>query len=118
MKVFSAMCVFQGGRKSMVNLAIGSPDPSHHPLHFQSVAIGAKGGAIPNEIMEALDKIKEVAYTNNIPFEDLCYYAMTVANGTAREDAFDTKNDIAKFDEILESINSNDESQPSNPEED
>jgi hypothetical protein len=78
-KKFSVPCDF-GGQKSPFTIYIGDPEPKHHPLHFQAEWLSKeRGGAIPGEVMESIARLKELAENNNISFEDLCVYALGVA---------------------------------------
>lgn len=45
-----------------------------HPIAFQIKWLGAKGGNIPPEIMDALKKIHALSIKHNIPFPELCDY--------------------------------------------
>lgn len=78
-----------------VALYIGDPHPDQHPLNFQNNWLSSvKGGQIPSDIMDSIAKIRDLAIKNNIVFEDLCYYAINVANGSL-------ENNNEKFGEVL-----------------
>jgi len=82
MKTFSIPCDFSG-RKQSVMFNIGSPNRDYHPLHFQSSWLSSvKGGIIPSDIMESIGKLQQLAYKHKVSFEELCYYAINVANGS------------------------------------
>ncbi len=91
------------GKKIPIDFYIGEPDATHHPLHFQADFLSKKGGMVPSDVMEAMSKVKELADKNNVPFADLCYYAMLIANGKADEMDIDDVNVLRKYDEILSS---------------
>ncbi len=95
-------CNFQG-KKVPVDFFIGEPDETHHPLHFQADFVSKKGGMVPPDVMEAMSKVKQLADKNKVPFADLCYYAMLIANGKADDMDIDDVNVLKKFDEILAS---------------
>ena len=79
MKKFVVPCDF-GGRKAPFTIYIGAPEDKHHPLHFQADWLSKeRGGSIPNEIMDSVAKLKELADKNNVSFEELCAYALDVA---------------------------------------
>lgn len=80
-KQFSIPCDFQG-QKIPVSLYIGDPHPDYHPLHFQGTWLSTeKGGVIPADVMESIEKLRVLANKNNVSFEELCYYAINVASG-------------------------------------
>ena len=86
MKKFSIPCSFNG-QVSPVDFFIGSPNPANHPIQFQSKWLSSeRGGQVPQEMMDSIAKIKIIADENNIPFEELCYYAINVANGSIEND--------------------------------
>lgn len=79
MKKFTVNCNF-GGQSAPFTVYIGAPESKHHPLHFQSDWLSKeRGGSIPEEVMESLAKLKELSERNNVPFEELCAYALEAA---------------------------------------
>lgn len=79
MKKFVVPCNF-GGQVSPFTVYIGAPEDKHHPLHFQADWLSKeRGGSIPQEVMESLGKIKDLADKNGVLFEDLCVYALGAA---------------------------------------
>ncbi len=90
-----------GGQVSPVNLYIGNPNPNQHPINFQAKWLSeAKGGSVPQNIMESFEKIHKLAIDNNVPFEDLCYYAITIANETVEKE-------IPEFNKVLLQLENN-----------
>ena len=86
MKNFSIPCDFNG-QKQQVLFTIGSPDVDHHPIHFQSTWLSStKGGVVPADIMTSISKLQKLAYKHKVSFEELCYYAINVANGSIEND--------------------------------
>ena len=92
-KQFTIPCQFQGGQTSPVTLYIGHPESTHHPVHFQSDWLSsAKGGTIPQDLMDTLQKLHDLANENGADFEELCYYALIsatqhgVGDGVSQED--------------------------------
>lgn len=80
MKKFSIPCYF-GGQKAPFTIYIGMPEDTHHPLHFQADWLAKeRGGNIPQEIMDSIAKLKELAEKNNVSFEELCVYALATAS--------------------------------------
>ena len=79
-KKFSIPCDFSG-QSIPVALYIGAPHADFHPLHFQGSWLSSvKGGTIPADVMESIEKLRGLAKKNNVSFEELCYYAISVAN--------------------------------------
>jgi hypothetical protein len=79
MRKFTINCSF-GGVKSPFTIYIGMPEKGHHPLQFQADWLSKeRGGTIPQEVMDSLQKLLEIAEKNNVPFEDLCAYAIESA---------------------------------------
>lgn len=96
-KHFSIPCDF-GGQKQFVLFAIGTPNAEQHPIHFQSSWLAStKGGVVPSDIMESISKLQTLAIKHKVPFEDLCYYAINIANGSI-------KNDNKEFSKIIQEI--------------
>ena len=78
-KQFTIPCQF-GQETSPVTLYIGHPETTHHPVHFQSAWLSsAKGGVIPQDLMDTLQKLLNLANENGTDFEELCYYALISA---------------------------------------
>lgn len=97
-KEFIIPCNF-GGQSSPVSLYIGNPNPAQHPLNFQSKWLSeTKGGSIPQDIMDSISKIFTIAQNNNVSFEELCYYAVTVANSGSKAST------NLKFNKLLSKI--------------
>ncbi len=97
MKNFSIPCDFNG-QKQQVLFAIGSPDVDHHPIHFQSTWLSStKGGIVPADIMTSISKLQKLAYKHKVSFEELCYYAINVANGSI-------ENDNQEYAQIIEEM--------------
>jgi len=79
MKKFTVLCDFNG-QKSPFAFYIGEPEPSHHPIAAQSDWLSKnRGGSVPQDVSEAIQKIYNLAKENNVDFEELCFYAMSNA---------------------------------------
>lgn len=79
MRKFTINCNF-GGTRSPFTIYIGVPEKGHHPLQFQADWLSKeRGGTIPPEIMDSLQKLLDISIKNNVPFEDLCAYAIESA---------------------------------------
>ncbi len=80
---FNVPCYF-AGKKSQVAIYIGEPEQTHHPIFFQAKFIqDERGGVIPQEIMDSLSKLKQLAQENGVPFEELCRYALASLSGNS-----------------------------------
>jgi hypothetical protein len=80
-KRFTIPCDFSGQQIPVV-LYIGAPHSDFHPLHFQNTWLSSvKGGKIPADVMDSIEKLRNLAKKNNVSFEELCFYAINVANG-------------------------------------
>ena len=80
-KNFVIPCIVNGAQTPFT-LYIGHPSEDKHPLHFQNDYLRTnKNGSIPQDVMDAVEKLKKLADRQNVAFEELCYYAINVANG-------------------------------------
>ncbi|MDD2839514.1 MAG: DUF2610 domain-containing protein [Rickettsiales bacterium] len=86
MKSFGIPCDFNG-QKQTILFYIGNPHQDQHPIHFQSSWLSSvKGGVVPADIMESISKLHDLALRHKVSFEELCYYAINVANGSLEND--------------------------------
>lgn len=86
MKIFSVPCQF-GQSTANVTFYLGKPEGIHHPIHFQAAWLSdVKGGQVPQKIMDAIQKLKELAEKNGVSFEDLAIYAMKSATGASTDE--------------------------------
>ena len=121
-KQFTIPCQF-GQETSPVTLYIGHPEGSHHPVHFQSEWLSsAKGGTIPQDLMDTLQKLHDLAEENGADFEELCYYALISAtqhstNGVSQDDINKYADEFVKKEGNVETSNQdNNEEQQSEEE--
>ena len=85
-KKFSVPCSF-GGQVASVDFYIGNPNAANHPIGFQAKWLASeRGGQVPQAMMDSMSKVKIIADENNIPFEELCAYAINLANGQEQKD--------------------------------
>jgi hypothetical protein len=90
MKKFTINAQF-GGQTSPVEIYIGKPEAKHHPIQFQADWLSKeRGGSIPAEVMDSLQKLRELADKNGVPFEELCTYALEAAAAPKVEDKSNT----------------------------
>ena len=79
MKKFTVPCDFNGV-KSPFTIYVGAPRDDHHPIQFQSDWLSKeRGGTVPQEVMDSLSQLKDIANKNGVSFEDLCVYALGAA---------------------------------------
>ncbi|HSQ97335.1 MAG TPA: DUF2610 domain-containing protein [Rickettsiales bacterium] len=98
MKSFGIPCDFNG-QKQTILFYIGAPHPDQHPIYFQSNWLSSmKGGVVPNDIMESISKLHGLSKKYKVSFEELCYYAINVANGNI-------ENNNKGFSKIIEEMN-------------
>jgi hypothetical protein len=79
MKKFTINCDF-GGQMAPFTICVGEPESGHHPLHFQADWLSKeRGGTITPQVMDAVQKLKDLSKENNVSFEELCVYALGAA---------------------------------------
>ncbi|QHD65514.1 DUF2610 domain-containing protein [Neorickettsia findlayensis] len=79
MKKFTVPCQF-GPQTAPFTIYIGSPRRDTHPIYNQATWLSKeRGGVVPQKVMDSLSKLRELAEENNVSFEDLCVYALKVA---------------------------------------
>ncbi|MFT6332850.1 MAG: hypothetical protein ACJAW3_001198 [Lentimonas sp.] len=75
-KKFNYVCDFNG-QKHPVTFYIGHASKDSHPIGFQSKWLAKeRGGKVPEELMDSLEKLKELADTQKVPFDELCQYVI------------------------------------------
>ena len=98
-KKFSIPCQFDSGNVAPFDFFVGNPTDGKHPIEFQSKWLNEiKGGHVPKDIMDSIKKIKDLADRNNVSFEDLCVYAINIANDKAEKE-------IPEFNNLLIQLN-------------
>ncbi len=109
MKKFSINCQF-GGQTAPFTVYIGTPKDKNHPLQFQADWLAKeRGGNIPQEVMNSLAKLMELAAKNNVPFEDLCAYALEAAQAPGQKQVEDYNKAVEEHNKALPTGN---ESEP------
>ena len=91
-KQFTIPCSFNG-ETAPVTFYIGHPESGHHPINFQMNWLSsAKGGVVPQDLVDTLKNLQDLAYENGADFEEMCYYALisatsnnTSGNGVTKE---------------------------------
>lgn len=78
-KKLSLPCNF-GGASQNVDFFVGEPKLEHHPIQNQSKWLSSeKGGSVSPEVMDSLSRIKKISQENNVPFAEICAYAIESA---------------------------------------
>ena len=79
MKKFTINCDFNG-QMAPFTICLGEPEANHHPLHFQADWLSKeRGGTVPPQVMDAIQKLKDLSKENSVSFEELCVYALGAA---------------------------------------
>ena len=79
MKKFTVPCQF-GNQTAPFTIYIGEPKGDVHPIQNQASWLSKeRGGVVPQKVMDSLAKLRDLANQNNVSFEDLCVYALKVA---------------------------------------
>ncbi|MFT5703351.1 MAG: hypothetical protein ACJAZX_000120 [Rickettsiales bacterium] len=79
-KKFTYDCDFDG-EKHPVTFYIGDAAKGNNPISFQSSWLAKeRGGSVPAELMDSLMRLKEIADTQKVPFEDICEYVIDEIN--------------------------------------
>lgn len=90
MKKFSIPCTF-GGESAPFVIYIGEPRKDNHPLQNQSTWLSKeRGGTISPAIMDGLDQLHKISIENNMPFEELCVYAVQSGGNQVNVDGSNT----------------------------
>ena len=75
MRKFTIECDV-GGYIAPQTIWVGSPKEDQHPLYFQNKFFSDKGVQIPDNVMEAISQLRDLARKNNVRLEDLAVYAL------------------------------------------
>jgi hypothetical protein len=97
-KKFSLNCNI-GSTESKIDFYVGEPQETSHPIGYQMKYLSQRGVTVPENVVNAMASLNEIAKRNRIPFEELVQYVSDQLNS---EDL--VKNAFNKFDEISRSI--------------
>ncbi|MGL9682170.1 MAG: DUF2610 domain-containing protein [Wolbachia sp.] len=79
-KKFTVQCDFNG-QSSPFAIYIGNPKSNIHPIHYQdSWLVKERGGNIPSNVKESLQKLYKLSQKNGVSFPKLCAYAITIVS--------------------------------------
>ena len=111
-KKFNYICDFNG-TKHPVTFYVGHAAKDSHPIGFQAQWLSkTRGGKVPKELMDALEKIKELADAQKVPFDELCEYVLDEMKIT--DENFKSISDSSKVD-VQEKKLSNPEQESEQP---
>lgn len=66
--------------KAPFHVYLGRPTANLHPVHFQNAWLReSRNGTIPQDVLDSLLRLAEIARENNVSFEDLVVYALGLA---------------------------------------
>ena len=86
MKKFIVPCQF-GNQTAPFTIYIGEPKGDVHPIQNQASWLSKeRGGIVPQKVMDSLAKLRDLANQNNVSFEDLCVYALKVAENEEEDE--------------------------------
>lgn len=84
-KKFTYPCLF-GSEKHPVTFYVGNAAEGAHPIGFQAQWLSKERGCtVPEELMDALKKLKDLSDEQKVPFEDLCDYVIAELQGSVGE---------------------------------
>ena len=70
MKRFTVPCDFNG-TKYPFHVYVGEPHPARHPLQHQAWWLSTiRGGTIPQEVMDSVERLHKIALENNVSIEE------------------------------------------------
>lgn len=72
-KKFTLACN-NNGQTINIDFLIGNPSESSHPIGFQMKFFSSKGISVPDEVINALNNLHNIAKKNHIEFDDLLDY--------------------------------------------
>lgn len=82
MKRFTFPCNFPGGVQNPFSFYVGDPNPKNHPLQHQAAWLASeRQGSVPADVMNLFQELRTLANDHDVPFEDLCEYALSAAEG-------------------------------------
>ncbi|MBL6785025.1 MAG: DUF2610 domain-containing protein [Rickettsiales bacterium] len=86
MKKLAIPCSF-GAQSHSVDFYVGQPKIDKHPIQNQSSWLSSnRGGSVPGNVMDSLEKLHDLSKKNRVNFAELCEYAVTTA-GTSSIDS-------------------------------
>lgn len=72
-KKFTLACN-SNGQTINIDFLVGNPSESSHPIGFQMKFLSSKGINVPDEVINALSNLHNIAKKNHIEFDELLDY--------------------------------------------
>lgn len=95
-KKFTLNCKV-GGQNSLIDFFVGDPNENSHPIGFQMKFMSQMGVTVPEDAINSISKINEIAKRNRIPFEDLLEFVNNELNQEDHfKEAFDKASEFSK----------------------
>lgn len=91
-KKFSYPCSFSNGETHPVTFYVGEAALGEHPIGFQAKWLSEERGCmVPEDLMDSLKKLKDLADEQKVSFESLCEYVIAElqTNGGAKKEALE-----------------------------
>ena len=83
-----------------ISFYVGDPQDSSHPIGYQMKYLSKKGVVVPENIVNSLSSLNEIAKKNRVPFEELFQYVSDQLNsGDVVKNAFNKFNEISRSTE-------------------
>jgi len=93
---FSLICKV-GQTESPINFFVGDPQETSHPIGYQMKYLSQKGVVVPEDVVNSLASLNEIAKNNHIPFEELIQYVSDELNSKdSIKKAFNRFNEISR----------------------
>jgi hypothetical protein len=90
LKKFTILCDFAGA-KAPFNIYVGEPRPDKHPLQHQASWLSReRGGNVPSDVMDSLQKLLNIAKEEDVSFEELCVHELVDKEKTEGDGPDDT----------------------------
>ena len=112
-KSFNISCDYNGTKQN-TPFYIGYPEPTHHPIHFQTAYISKqRGGTVPGNVLDALSKLLTLAIDNNLEFAELAEYAIKQSEEKKKNENVEPNAGTKKDNDNQEESEGSDESETS-----
>ena len=72
-KQFNLKCKV-GDQETDISFFVGDPQDTSHPLGYQMKFFSQRGVTVPDEVVQAMAKLNDLAKKNHIPFEEMIGY--------------------------------------------
>ena len=96
---FELNCLFNQ-QELAISFYVGDPQDSSHPIGYQMKYLSKKGVVVPENIVNSLSSLNEIAKKNRVPFEELFQYVSDQLNsGDVVKNAFNKFNEISRSTE-------------------